>query len=130
MSTTDTLAGRDLMQVAVACSDLPRAVGFYRDLLGLPLMFEISGMAFFKVGNTRLMVGTNVSGDTTPRDGTCFYFDAPDLPELAAGLEAKGLAFMGPAEVLQKTEAGELQLRFFRDPDGNLLALMGTVAAR
>src|ERR1041384_3410093 len=103
MSTTDTLAGRDLMQVAVGCTDLPRAVAFYRDLLGLPLMFEISGMAFFKVGNTRLMVGTNASGDITPPDGTCFYFDAPDLPALAAGLEAKGLQFGGPAEVLQRT---------------------------
>ena len=129
MSTTDTLEGRNLVQVAVASADLARSVSFYRDVLGLPLLFEVSGMAFFKAGDTRLMVGTNGTGDLSPRDGTCFYFDAPDLPRLAEGLQARGVEFMGPAEVLQRTAEGELQLRFFRDPDGNLLALMGMVAA-
>ena len=36
----DSLAGRKLVQVALTCRDLDRARTFYRDTLGLPLLFE------------------------------------------------------------------------------------------
>ncbi len=121
------LSGRNLIQVGLPTKDLPRAVVFYRDTLGLPLLFEVSGMAFFQVGATRLMVGS--SGENLePRSDTALYFDAPDLPDLAAALEAKGVRFIRPAETLQRTAKGALMLRFFKDPDGNLLGLMGEVA--
>ncbi len=55
------------------------------------------------------------------------YFDAPDLPAAAAALEKKGISFRGPTQVLQKTDAGTLQLRSFRDPDGNAISLLGVV---
>jgi catechol 2,3-dioxygenase-like lactoylglutathione lyase family enzyme len=133
MSTSASLAGRELIQVALPSEDLARSVAWYRDTLGLPLMFEVGGMAFFQAGKLRLMIGDrsrNDEGEPFQPGGCAIYFDAPDLPELALALEARGVAFLGPAEVLQRTEQGELQLRFFKDPDGNLLALMGTVAAR
>lgn len=137
MSTAPTpngsnLAGRSLVQVALPCSDLGRSVAWYRDVLGLPLLFETNGMAFFQAGNLRLMLGeqrgTEEDADFQP-GGAALYFDAPDLPSLSFALETTGVEFVGPAEVLQRTDKGELQLRFFRDPDGNLLALMGVVAA-
>ena len=34
-------------QIALTIQKLPRAVAFYRDTLGLKLLFEVSGMAFF-----------------------------------------------------------------------------------
>ena len=130
MSTAETvfagLAGRALAQVALAVGDLPRAVAFYRDVLGLPLMFETNGMAFFQLGNLRLMIGRREPGGPTLGPGV-IYFDAPDLPELGAELEARGLVFRGPAETLQRTAEGELQLRFAPDPDGNMIGLMGVV---
>ena len=129
MSSTpisSTLAGRKLVQAALTVTDLARSVGFYRDLLGLPLLFETNGMAFFQAGELRLMIGTN--SPDPPARGTVLYFDAPDIDDLAPALEAKGVAFIGPIEVLQRTETQELKLRIFRDPDGNPLALMGMVA--
>ena len=122
-----SLAGRSVVQLALPTSDLARARRFYGEVLGLQFLFETNGMLFFQLGNTRLMVGSNAEGDLAPRDGSAIYFDAPDLPELSRVLEQQGLVFEGPAETLQRTEAGNLQLRFFRDPDGNLLALMGVV---
>jgi predicted enzyme related to lactoylglutathione lyase len=120
------LSGRNLVQAGLPATDLTRAVGFYRDVLGLPLLFEVSGMAFFQAGGTRLMVGTS-GANLKPRSDACLYFDAPDLPALAEALEAKGLNFLRPAETVQRTAKGAVMIRFFKDPDGNLLALMGEV---
>ena len=122
---TPSLAGRNIVQAAVTVTDLPRAIGFYRDVLGLPFLFETNGMAFFQAGATRLLVGLNPHG--TPSDGSVLYFDAPDIDALRAALEARGVVFNGPTQVLQKTDAHELKLASFRDPDGNALALMGEV---
>jgi catechol 2,3-dioxygenase-like lactoylglutathione lyase family enzyme len=120
-----TLAGRKLIQAAFTVTDLARSVAFYRDVLGFPLMFETNGMAFFQAGEMRLMIGTN--SPDPPARGTVLYFDAPDIDELSPALEAKGVQFIGPVEVVQRTDTHELKLRILRDPDGNPLALMGMV---
>ena len=120
-----TLAGRKLIQAAFTVTDLARSVAFYRDVLGFPLMFETNGMAFFQAGEMRLMIGTN--SPDPPARGTVLYFDAPDIDELSPALEAKGVQFIGPVEVVQRADTHELKLRILRDPDGNPLALMGMV---
>ena len=43
-------------QIAVNIQDLDRATTFYRDTLGLPLLFSASGMAFFDCVGVRLML--------------------------------------------------------------------------
>jgi catechol 2,3-dioxygenase-like lactoylglutathione lyase family enzyme len=119
------LADRKLTQVGLSVKDLPRATAFYRDTLGLPFLFETNGMAFFQLGGgTRLMIGVNHDGAASTG---ILYFDAPDVPSLSEALEKKGVVFLGPAQILQKTDKGYLMLRAFRDPDGNALALMGVV---
>ena len=116
-----------VVQLALPTRDLNSARAYYEGVLGLPLMFETNGMLFFQIGEVRLMIGANAQGSLEPVDGSTVYFDAPDLPVMAEALERKGVRFLGPAEVVQRTAEGEIQLRFFRDPDGNLLALMGLV---
>lgn len=126
MGSELTLAGRKLVQVALSCRDLGRARDFYRDTLGLPLMFEAGNMLFFDVAGQRLMVGLSETPER-PIGGSYFYFDAPDLPALAEALKARGVKFTGNVETLQRTQTHELKLQFFTDPDGNALALMGMV---
>jgi catechol 2,3-dioxygenase-like lactoylglutathione lyase family enzyme len=121
-----TLAGRKLAQVALSCRELDRARSFYRDTLGLALLFEAAGMLFFQLDGLRLMVGNNIPPGM-PIGGTILYFDAPDIEALGAALEAKGVTFTGPATVVQKSATHALTLREFFDPDGNALALMGMV---
>ena len=126
MESDLTLAGRKLVQVALTCRDLDRARSFYRDTLGLPLLFEAGHMLFFDVGGQRLMVGLSEKPDR-PIGGTYIYFDAPDVEALAAALKARGVELIGNMETLQRTETHDLKLQFFRDPDGNEIGLMGMV---
>ena len=40
-------------QIAMTVQDMPRAVAFYRDILGLKYLFEATGMAFFDCNGVR-----------------------------------------------------------------------------
>jgi len=130
MTLTQTTAGlgaRAFAQVGLTSRDLARSIGFYRDVLGLPFLFETGGMAFFAVGGARLMLGFDPDM-TKPVGGSIVYFDDPDIDTTGPRLETAGVRFFGPAVVVQRTETDELKLREFTDPDGNVLALMGLVA--
>ena len=124
--SSGTLAGRDVVQVFLPCTQLARSVAFYQDALRLPLLFETNGMAFFQLGNLRLMLGELREGQPMMAGGG-IYFDAPDLPAVVRNMEGRGIEFRGPAQVLQQTEKGDLTLQSLLDPDGNLVALMGVV---
>jgi methylmalonyl-CoA/ethylmalonyl-CoA epimerase len=112
-----------VVQVAVVVRDLPRAIAFYRDTLGLALMFETNGMAFFDTAGMRLMVGR--SDTLKPGGGSVIYFDAGDWRATEEALHARGVRFTAPTEIVQREGGREHALREFTDPDGNLLAIMG-----
>jgi methylmalonyl-CoA/ethylmalonyl-CoA epimerase len=109
-------------QIGIQVADLDRAVAFYRDVLGLRLLFTAGGMVFFQVGDARLMVE---HGRATP--STTIYFDDANLESSRQRLEAHGIKFAGPTETVQRTDTYDLKLAEFSDPDGNPLALMGEV---
>lgn len=113
-----------LAQIALSSRDVPKATAFYRDVLGLKLMFEVSGMAFFDAGGTRLMIGP-AHHQGALQNNAYVYFDAGDWYETEAALIKRGLKFDREAEVVQRAEGKEHALRFFKDPDGNALAIMG-----
>lgn len=122
------LGGNRLQQIAITTADLPRAVAFYRDLLGLPLLFESNGMAFFDVAGVRLMVALDPDRPAA-RPTSIIYFDAPAFDATVAKLKQLDLPLDGPVETVQQTAEGSLRLQQFRDPDGNALAVMGLVPA-
>lgn len=120
-----SLRGRKLVQVALTTRNIEKSRQFYRDTLGIPLLFEAGGMMFFDLVGMRLLIGTeNIAGEP---GGSILYIDAPDIDTLAPLLEAKGVRFLGPAQVVQRTATHEVKIRAFRDPDGNVLELMGNV---
>jgi catechol 2,3-dioxygenase-like lactoylglutathione lyase family enzyme len=111
-------------QIALTTQNLAAAIAFYRDTLGLKLLFEVPGMAFLDAGGVRLMLG-EAKLSAPLQNNTYVYFDAGDWNETEAALEARGLKFDRPADVVQRAEGKEHAIRFFRDPDGNALAIMG-----
>jgi methylmalonyl-CoA/ethylmalonyl-CoA epimerase len=57
MSATATFGLSRITQIAVVVHDLPRAVAFYRDVLGMRLLFEAPpNLAFFDCAGVRLML--------------------------------------------------------------------------
>jgi catechol 2,3-dioxygenase-like lactoylglutathione lyase family enzyme len=58
-----------LYQVGQRATDLDRAVAFYQDVLGLTFMakFDPPGLAFFDLGNTRLLLENGALVDPLPR---------------------------------------------------------------
>ena len=112
-------------QVAMTVRKLKPAVEFYRDTLGLSLMFETNGMAFFNLNGIRLMIGESESPAHQPGGGSVVYFNVADVRKASVELERKGIKFEGRIETLTSTPTHELLLHIFKDPDGNYLALMG-----
>jgi catechol 2,3-dioxygenase-like lactoylglutathione lyase family enzyme len=106
---------------------MDNARSFYRDVLGLPMLFEVPGMMFFQLQGLRLMVGQAQSAEQ-PIGGSVLYFDTPEFEDMSLELERKGVTFRGPAQTVQRTETQDLKLREFLDPDGNALAIMGLVS--
>ena len=102
MGSELNLGGRKLVQVAFTCRDLDRSRSFYRDTLGLPLMFEAGNMLFFQLDGIRLMVGREEKPGSAIGGGV-IYFDAPDIDALGASLEAKGVTFVRPCSARKPT---------------------------
>ncbi len=112
-------------QIALTVTDVAQAIAFYRDTLGMKLLFEVPNMGFFDCDGVRLMI----SGSEKPDEhyGSVIYFKVPDIQQAYATLSERGVPFEGNPHLLARMPDHELWMAFFRDPDHNLLALMSEV---
>jgi predicted enzyme related to lactoylglutathione lyase len=112
-------------QIALTVTDLPRALAFYRDILGLKFLFETPNMAFFDCGGVRLMLTVSETPESTY--GSIIYYKTEDIQGASRQLLARGVIFESRARMIAKMPDHELWMAFFRDSEGNLLALMSEV---
>lgn len=117
---------RRVHQIAQRAEDLDRAVAFYRDTLGLRFVarFDPPGLAFFDLGNTRLMLSTGSPSAT-------FYLDVQSLEASLGELAEGGVELAGEPGRVHRDDDGlfgppgnEEWMAFFRDSESNLLALV------
>ena len=111
-----------IQQIALVQHDVERATAFYRDALGLPLQFATAGMAFFDAGGVRLMLSKPSAPEFDHRN-SILYFDVPDCREAYEALRARSVPFDAEPHVVGRTQSHEMWMAFFRDPEGNVLAL-------
>lgn len=114
-------------QISVSVENLDRAVVFYRDVLELPLLFQINGLAFFDVKGTRLML-SKPEGAATHSPGSIFYFVVDDLAKTYSTLKERNVVFFDKPHLIAKMNGMETWMAFFRDSEGNTLALMSESA--
>ena len=114
-------------QIAVPVSDIERAIVFYRDTLGMRFLFQAPpGLGFFDCGGVRLMLDAPARAEAG-QNGSVIYYKVPDLQAGFDALSARGVVFEAKPHLIAKLPDHELWMAFFRDPDGNLLALMSEV---
>jgi methylmalonyl-CoA/ethylmalonyl-CoA epimerase len=123
-ATTPALGLATIGQIAMNARDIPRAVRFYRDALGMRLMFEAPPkMAFFDCAGVRLMLSLP---ETPEYDhaGSVLYFRVDDIDQAYATLSERGVTFIDKPHLIAKMPDHELWMTFFKDTEENTLALM------
>ena len=129
MTTTATpLSLGRIGQIAVNAHDLPRAVAFYRDTLGMKLLFEVPQMAFFDCAGVRLMLGLP-SAPAFDHPASIIYYRVDDIAGAHRTLVERGVTFTEPPHLVARLPDHELWLAFFRDTEKNVLGLMSEVRA-
>jgi methylmalonyl-CoA/ethylmalonyl-CoA epimerase len=124
MTTTTTGPGLSrLAQIAMRAKDTARAVTFYRDVLGVPLLFEAPpGLAFFDCGGVRLMLGPAEGSFDHP--GSVLYFAVEDIAAVHDTLRTRGVNFAREPHLIAKLPDRDVLVAFFEDTEGNTLGLM------
>ena len=125
MPATSTAPGLAAIgQISMNAHDIPRAVRFYRDALGMRLLFEVPPkMAFFDCAGVRLMLSLPETAEYD-HAGSVMYFRVDDIDQTYAALTERGVVFADTPHFVARMPDHELWMTFFKDPEGNTLALM------
>ena len=117
-----------IRQVAVVVADLEASKQFYRDQLGIRLLFEAPpGLAFFDLDGIWLMLGAENEKERA-QPGSVLYFEVADITAAFNELRTRGVRFEDEPHRVADLGSYELWMTFFKDPDGTILALRAEVA--
>jgi catechol 2,3-dioxygenase-like lactoylglutathione lyase family enzyme len=116
---TSVVTGTDF--ITVSTKDFNAAVEFYGNVLGLPesKRWGDKPAAEFETGNLTIAVMQSEAFGIEPRvNNHPIELRVDDVPTARAELESRGVEFEG--EIL---DSGVCHQSFFKDPDGNALAI-------
>jgi len=111
-------------QIRINVHDIARAVAFYRDVLGMTLLFEVpeQELAFLDCGGVRLYLG---GGESTEGTSTAaIYYSVDGLDDAYRRLVERGVEFQFAPTTVYRLEQVEGRMAFFTDSEGNTLAMM------
>ncbi len=118
-----TQLAKGIAYVLLPSTDLARSVTFYRDILGVPLVWweKQQGHAAFQCSDLLLVLSTH---EAPSPGGVCIALEAADIDLAHSALLERRIAFPKGME-----EHGGRRTARFADPDGNLLELNQTRVA-
>jgi len=111
----------EVSAIRVFVGDLGRARGFYGGTLGLPELWDAGDAVGYDVGATLIVERGPEDEPGLVGRFVGLSFGVADVAAAQAALAAKGVPFLGPPEL----QAWGGVLAHFRDPDGNVLTLVG-----
>lgn len=126
MTTLQNFALSQIEQIAQPIRDLDRAVEFYRAILGMKFLFSSNGLAFFDCGGVRLMLSQPEAAEFD-LPGSVLYFKIGDIHQAYQTLLARGVNFIDTPHLIAPMGNDDLWMAFFRDSEGNLLAISGNI---
>lgn len=127
--TASTAAGTAITQIgqiAINVHDTNRAVEFYRDTLGLKLLFTAGRLAFFDCGGIRLMLSPPERPEFD-HPSSILYFKVADIKAAYARLLERKVRTESEPHMVARMPDHELWLADFRDSEGNIMCLMSEV---
>jgi len=119
------VSNRTIGYINLGVLDFPRAVAFYRDVIGFTLQFSDESFQYarFSAGGVLFAVvggpEVKVSREGKPENHTGIGICVPDVDVVHRELAAKGVRFTMPP---QKQPWGGY-MAMFADPDGNIFYL-------
>ncbi|MCY9661126.1 VOC family protein [Paenibacillus chondroitinus] len=114
-------------QISVNVVDIERAITFYRDTLGMKFMFQAGQMAFFDCNGIRLMLSLPEKPEFN-HPGSVIYYKVEDMRMVYEAFIERGVTFISEPHVVAKMEHLNIWMAFFRDTEGNTLALTSEVS--
>ena len=114
----------------IAVKDINAAKKFYQDVVGLtPLPASEPGVAPFKSGSAEVLVYESKFAGTNKATAATWNVD-DELENVVNTLKKKGVSFEhydmpGVTRHGDLHETGNSRAAWFKDPDGNILALVG-----
>ncbi|WP_421382354.1 VOC family protein [Bacillus salacetis] len=124
----ETNAIQKIGQIGIPVQDIERAVHFYKEKLGLTLLFNTDSMAFFESNGLRLML-TLPEKEEFAKASSVIYFEVNDIKSSYEALKEKGITFVDEPHVVAKMGQTETWMTFFKDTEENTHALMSEVFA-
>ena len=109
-------------QLHVSVSDLEASRRFYRDVLGLPHLFDAPGMAFFDAGGVRLYLSR--PEDERFRSRPIVYYRVEDVGSAFAQLVQRGAPVISQPHVVHDDGTAALWMALVEDPDGTPVGVM------
>lgn len=125
-SAPASLQIQNIGQISIIVKDVERATAFYRDVLGLRLLFTVPSMAFFDCGGVRLMLGTPSSPELD-HPSSIFYFRVSDIQAGYQHLVQQGAEIVAPPRLIAPMPDHDLWMTAFKDTEGNIHQLMAEV---
>jgi predicted enzyme related to lactoylglutathione lyase len=111
-------------QIAITLQNVPAAVTFYRDVLGLPLLFTAGEqLAFLQAGDVRLML-TTPQGAGAAGQNSVLYFRVTNIVQTYQQILAQGARGEQAPQCVATMPDHQLWLGFIRDLEGNLIGMM------
>ena len=113
-------------QISIMVKDLARATAFYRDTLGVKLLFEVPGLAFFDAGGVRLMLG-KAEKPQFDHPASILYYKVDDIGGVHQALESRGVRIEHEPRLVAPMPDHDLWISFYKDSEDNYFALMSEV---
>ncbi|WP_020063060.1 VOC family protein [Bacillus sp. 123MFChir2] len=122
----ETTMIQKIAQIGVPVKDLDRAIHFYKDKLGLSLLFTTDSMAFFECNGLRLFLSLPEK-EKFVQSSSVIYFQVENIKETYIDLLSKEITFIDEPHIVAKMGQIETWMAFFKDIEGNTHALMSEV---
>lgn len=112
-----------LGQVSLSVDDIDTAERFYSEALGLRKLYRFGDLVFFDCTGVRLYIQKSNVQPFVPASSV-LYFRTLDITISVRELKARGVSFIDDPHLISPMEDHDLWMSFFKDPAGNMLALM------